>query len=156
MDKNVSEKLIRLLKNKKLSLAIAESCSGGYVSYLITKTPGSSEVFKGSVIVYSLYSKSILLGIKKPLLEKTQGVSAEVAKLLAKTMKKKLKTDIGASIVGFAGPKAYGKMKKGTIFMAIDYKGLSTKKILISGSRDMVRKKASGLLLEFICKKIKP
>ncbi|MDD3296413.1 MAG: CinA family protein [Candidatus Omnitrophica bacterium] len=155
MNKKLSDKLIRLLENQKLSLAIAESCSGGYASYLITKTPGSSKVFKGGIIVYSLYSKNILLGIRKPLLEETKGVSKEVAKLLAKNIKKKFKAGVGASIVGFAGPESYGKMEKGTVFISIDYKGSHTKKIVIAGSRDAVRKKASNLLLGLICKRIK-
>ena len=55
-----SKKLIAILKKKKLSLSFAESCSGGYVSFLITKVPGCSEVFKGSAVVYSLYKKCII------------------------------------------------------------------------------------------------
>ena len=126
------KKLIDTLKEKKQTLALAESCSGGYASYLLTKIPGVSEVFMGSVVVYSLEAKNKLFNIPSSLLEKTQGVSKEVALKLATEVRKKLNANIGASIVGFAGPK--------------------TKKIIIKGTRDVVRKKASAHLIELIYK----
>ncbi len=99
------KKLITALGKRKKSLALAESCSGGYASYLLTKTPGASAVFKGAVITYSLEAKNKFFKVPYPLLKKTQGVSKEVALKLAKEVRKKFNADIGASIVGFAGPE---------------------------------------------------
>ncbi|MDD5070888.1 MAG: CinA family protein [Candidatus Omnitrophica bacterium] len=149
--KNV-KKLVTSLKAKNLTLSLAESCSGGYLSYAITKVPGSSKVFKGSVVVYSLESKNIFLNLPKKLLDKSQGVSAEVAKQLAKSVQKKLKTSVGASIVGFAGPGGLEK-KIGLVYICLTYKNKSyTKKLNLVGSRDKIRKKSCLVLAELINK----
>jgi len=152
---NKLKSLIFYLKAKKLTIATVESVSGGYLSYLLTKIPGSSKVFKGGFVVYSAESKNKLLNLSKPLLTKTQGVSEGVSALLAKRTKQFLKTDLAVSLVGFASHPARNGVKVGTVFMAVaDRKGVSTKKIIIQGSRDYVRKKASILAIELICKRI--
>lgn len=149
------KKLIVALKNNNLTLAAAESASAGYFSYLLTKIPGSSKVFKGGVVVYSLESKNKLLGLPWPLLKKSQGVSQEVAILLAKKARQVFKTDLAVSLVGFASPPARGGIKVGTIFMAVaDKNGVVSKKIIIKGSRDYVRKKASLSLINFLYKNL--
>lgn len=157
------KKLITALKNKKLTLALAESCSGGYASYLLTKTPGASTVFKGSVITYSLETKNKFFKVPSQLLKKTQGVSKEVASKLALGTRKKFNADIGASLVGFASPehnqraghKAKKEEKVGTIFIALNSKGKEkVKKLMLKGSRDIIRKKASAQLIELIYKSI--
>jgi nicotinamide-nucleotide amidase len=149
------EKLIRLLKKKKLTICAAESCTGGYLSYLLTKIPGSSKVFKGSLIVYSLEAKNKFLKIPNSLLKKSQGVSTEVALLLAKSMKKSLNTDISASVVGFAGPTAKKGVKPGTVFLCVtDKKGSDVKKVIIKGSRDTVRKKASMAVIDELYRRL--
>ena len=145
------EKLLTSLKTKKLTIALAESCTAGYASYLLTKTPGASRVFKGSTIVYSLDAKNKLFKIGPSLLRKTQGVSSEIALILAKEARKKFNADIGASIVGFAGPQVKKGVKAGTVFIALSYKSGSTiEKVIIKGNRDMVRKKASSFLVNLI------
>ena len=145
------EKLITSLSKKKLTLAVAESCSGGYASYLLTKIPGSSKVFKGGVIVYSLDTKTKLFKISPSLLAKTQGISKEVAASLAKGVKKRFKSSIGASIVGFAGPTAKKGTKVGTTFIAIDYKDKTMiEEAIIKGDRDTVRRKVSAFLINLL------
>lgn len=165
------KKLIVTLKEKGKTLALAESCSGGYASYLLTKVPGASEVFKGAVVVYSPEVKNKLFKIPSSLLKKTQGVSKEIALKLAIRVRKKLNADIGASIVGFAGPtttlrtsteqsRSAGPgtkkgIKVGTTFIAYSSKNKKeVKKIIIKGNRDSVRKKASILLIDFIYQKL--
>lgn len=144
-------KLISILKEKKLSLALAESCSGGYASYLITKIPGCSKVFKGTIVTYSLDSKNRLLQLPFTIIKKTEGVSAQIAALLANNVRKKFKSDIGASLVGFAGPRAKIGFKVGIIFLGIVFKGkIKTRKIILKGRRDSIRKKASHLLIDLI------
>jgi len=149
------EKLIVALEERKLTIATAESCSGGYACYLLTKIPGSSKIFKGGVVVYSLETKNKFFNIPYPLLKKTQGVSEEIALILAKKVRKKFAADIGSSIVGFAGPKAKRGVEAGTVFVGIaDKQGAITKKVIIKGNRDMVRKKASYLLINLIYKRL--
>jgi len=153
---NTAKKLLATLAKNKLSLALAESASAGYASFSLTKTPGASKVFKGGVIVYSLEAKNILLKLPQSSLIKTQGVSKNIAISLAKKVRKKLKADIGGSLVGFAGPTTKGKIKVGTFFIAVSYKGkVAVKKLTLRGSRDQLRKRVSRLLIELIHKKIK-
>ena len=152
-NKNLNE-LIALLKKRGQTIAVAESLTGGYVSYLFTKIPGSSKVFKLGTVVYSLEAKHKLFKLPLKKLNSTQGVSEEIAKILAKEIKTRLNTDFGASIVGFAGPKAEKDMK-GIAFM-----GLAKKKIILSqrkkfqGNRDTIRKQASYSLIEFVLNNI--
>ncbi|MDP2923663.1 MAG: CinA family protein [Candidatus Omnitrophota bacterium] len=150
---NTLKNLIAILKNKKKSLAVAESCSGGYLSYLLTKIPGSSKVFKGSIVVYSLEAKNKFFKIPLPLLKKTQGVSNEIALLLAKRVKKVFNSDIGVSLVGFAGPETKKGIKAGTVYITVANRaGVISKKMVIKGSRDTVRKKASLFAINLLYK----
>ena len=150
------EDLIGLLKTKKLTIVATESCSGGYLSYLLTKIPGSSKIFKGSIVVYSLEAKNNFFKIPLPLLKKTKGVSEKIAVLLAKSARKSFKVDIGLSLVGFAGPDAMKGTKKGTVFFAVaDKNGVAVKKLIIKGSRDYVRRTASLSVIDFLYTHIK-
>ncbi|MFA5272210.1 MAG: CinA family protein [Candidatus Omnitrophota bacterium] len=156
MDKmNKLKNLIGLLKTKKISLAAAESCSGGYLSYLLTKIPGSSMVFKGSVVTYSLEAKNKFFKIPFPLLKKTEGVSEDVAVLLAKGARKSFKASMGLSVVGFAGPGTQPGVNQGTVFFAVaDKNGIIAKKAVIKGSRDYVRKKVSFMVIDLLYKRL--
>jgi len=147
--------LVFYLRVKKLTISSAESVSGGYLSYLLTKTPGSSKVFRGGLIVYSPQSKNKLLRIPGQLLNKTQGVSENISILLAKRTKQLFKTDLAVSLVGFASAPAQKGVKVGTVFMAVaDRYGVISKKILIKGSRDCVRKQASLMAIDLLCKRL--
>lgn len=149
-------RLIHTLQKNKLTIAVAESCTGGYLSYILTKIPGSSKVFKGGIVAYSLKIKNKFFSIPFSLLKTTQGVSKEIALILAKRVRKLFSADIGASIVGFAGPKTKKGTKVGTVFMSVaDKRGKEVKKIIIKGNRDVVRKKASYLLVKLIYKRLK-
>jgi len=145
-----SNQLISFLKSKKQTLAVAESITGGYAFYLLTKTPGSSKVFKLGVVAYTLFAKEKIFGLSKKHLSKTNGVSSETAKLLALKIKKKAHSSIGAAIVGYAGPDA-PKRQKGIVHMAVT-KGKKTvvKSQKFRDSRDAIRKKAAQALITFI------
>ena len=149
------ENLMALLKVKKITIAVAESCSGGYLSYLLTKIPGSSKIFKGSIVVYSLEAKNKFFKIPFPLLKKTEGVSSKIAALLAKGARKVFKSGLGLSVVGFAGPGTQKGIKPGTVFFAVaDKNGTVVKKAIIKGSRDYVRKKASLAVIDLLYQQI--
>jgi nicotinamide-nucleotide amidase len=151
----ILKKLVAALKRRKLTIALAESCSGGYASYLLTKVPGSSKIFKGSLVVYSLEIKNKFFNIPKGLLEKTQGVSEDIAITLTKKVRKKINADIGGSIVGFAGPETKKGVRTGTIYIGFADRNTSlVKKYLVKGGRDIVRKEAAKLLIDLIYKRI--
>lgn len=118
---DVIERVIGDILNKKsLSLATAESCTGGYLAHLITSIPGSSNYFKGSIIAYSNEIKQSELGVSAETLEKYGAVSEETIIEMAKGVQKQLGVDIGIATSGIAGPDGGTKEKPvGTIWIAI-------------------------------------
>jgi nicotinamide-nucleotide amidase len=93
-----------ILRNKKLTLSIAESCTGGYLSHLITSIPGSSDYFPGSIIAYANEIKTSHLGVSPSTIEKFGAVSEESVKEMANAVRAKFNTDIGVATSGIAGP----------------------------------------------------
>ena len=109
----------KLLNNNNLTLATAESCTGGYLAHMITSVPGSSRYFKGSVIAYSNEVKIAQLGVSTEDLKQQGAVSEEVAKAMAKGVRKELNADIAIATTGIAGPDG-GTVEKpvGTVWIA--------------------------------------
>ena len=108
---SLSSVLIKELIKRKESLVFAESCSGGLLSSSITAIPGSSQVFKGSIISYSNDLKQSLLNIPENLIKKFGAVSEEVAETMAINAKEKLNSDWSIAISGIAGPSGGNKDK---------------------------------------------
>ena len=99
-----AEKLVRMLAEKRLTCATAESCTGGGVGAAITAVAGASEVFWGGVISYDNSVKRDVLGVDGALLENKGAVSAECAAEMAQGVRRLLKTDLAVSVTGIAGP----------------------------------------------------
>ncbi len=137
---------------KNLTIAVAESCTGGLLSSFLTSLAGSSKYFKLGTVVYSNEAKVHLLKIPGKIIAAEGAVSAKVAVLLAKNVRKIAKTDIGIGITGIAGP-AGGTLRKpvGTVFIALAGIG-STRhlKNLFKGSRDAVRKQTVSKTLKLL------
>jgi nicotinamide-nucleotide amidase len=94
----------RLLSERKLRIALAESCTGGLIANRMTNVPGSSDYFERGVVVYSNASKSEILGVPAELIEEHGAVSREVAEAMADGVRRAARTDIGISTTGIAGP----------------------------------------------------
>lgn len=94
----------RMLAERKLTLAVAESCTGGLLGHRITNVAGSSEYFEGGVIAYSYDAKERLLSVHHDTLYEHGAVSPETALEMARGARKALGADIGLSITGIAGP----------------------------------------------------
>ena len=117
---SLSSVLIKELIKRKESLVFAESCSGGLLSSSITSIPGSSQVFKGSIISYSNELKQSLLNIPENLIKKFGAVSEEVAETMAINVKEKLNSDWSIAISGIAGPSGGNKEKPvGLVYISI-------------------------------------
>ncbi|MBI2413213.1 MAG: nicotinamide-nucleotide amidohydrolase family protein [Deltaproteobacteria bacterium] len=140
------------LKSKGLTLATAESCTGGLLSKLVTDAAGSSDYFRGGVIAYSNDIKEGLLKVRAATLNKYGAVSVETAGEMARGVKKGIKASIGVSITGIAGPGG-GRPGKpvGTVYIGAS-KGRATivKKFLFKGSRAIVRKRSAEEALKLI------
>lgn len=94
----------KLLQERKLKLALAESCTGGLTGHKMTNVPGSSEYFEGSIVSYSYEAKVSLLGVSWDTLHSHGAVSSETVLEMARGAKKLLDVDIAVSISGIAGP----------------------------------------------------
>ncbi|MEO1098619.1 MAG: competence/damage-inducible protein A, partial [Bacteroidota bacterium] len=109
-----------MLKNNQLTLATAESCTGGYLAHMITSVPGSSAYFQGSVIPYHNDHKMNLLGVKQNTLEEFGAVSEQTVIEMANGVRKKFNTGIGVATSGIAGPDGGSEEKPvGTVWIAI-------------------------------------
>ena len=143
---NFSEKLIHLCINKKLSISIAESCTGGMITSKLISIPGASKVLDCGLVTYSNDSKKIYLNVPKLEIEKHGAVSKKVAELMIKGLKNKNNSDIYISTTGIAGPKG-GSIKKpvGTVFhsFSINNKKVITIRNIYEGSRYNIRLRAS-------------
>ena len=116
----MAEVIGKLLKESGKTLAVAESCTGGYISHLITSVPGSSVCYKGSVTAYSNQVKQNILGVKETSIIKYGAVSEEVAKEMALGVKKTLDSDFAVATTGIAGPEGGTREKPvGTIWIAV-------------------------------------
>lgn len=114
------EVLADKLKQFKLSLSTAESCTGGMIAHLITSVPGSSAYYKGSVISYATEVKENVLNVPKEIIEEHTVVSEEVAVAMAKGVRLKLNTDLAVSTSGVAGPaKGEDGKEIGTAWIAV-------------------------------------
>lgn len=141
---SIPEIIGKILKEKRLKLAIAESCSGGLACKLITDIPGSSEYFMGGFITYSNILKKKILKVPKTILRKYGAVSEEVAIYMAKNAKKYGKSDVSLSFTGIAGPTGGTPEKPvGLVWIGVCYKGKTfAEKFIFSGDRNTIRERA--------------
>ncbi|MCL2125655.1 MAG: nicotinamide-nucleotide amidohydrolase family protein [Oscillospiraceae bacterium] len=141
----------RLIK-QNLTIATAESCTGGLLAKQLTDTPGASKAFAGGVVAYSNHAKTALLGIDAALINKKGAVSKDVAIAMADGARKKLGTDIGIGTTGIAGPESdESGLAPGTVFIAFAADGIETCSVLnLTGSRDEIRSKSVSVALELI------
>ena len=112
-----------LLNERGLSIAVAESATGGLLSHMITNVPGSSNYFMGSVVSYDNEIKARVLGVKKEILEQHGAVSRQTGEQMAEGVRKVMNVDIGLSDTGIAGPTGATTEKPVGLF----YIGLSSK-----------------------------
>ena len=116
----LSEKLVHLCRTKKLTLATAESCTGGLVAAAITSVPGSSAVLDRGFVTYSNAAKTELLGVPADLIDEVGAVSEAVARHMALGAKQRAGVDLAVSVTGVAGPDGGSPEKPvGTVWFGL-------------------------------------
>ncbi|GAM08701.1 cinA-like protein [Geobacter sp. OR-1] len=133
--------LASLLKNRGLTISVAESCTGGLLASMLTELAGSSAYFVAGVVAYANPAKTAFLGVPPDLIERNGAVSAEVAAAMAEGILRKTGSDLALSITGIAGPDG-GTTEKpvGTVYLGLaDCNGSSAKLLQLSGSRNNIR-----------------
>jgi len=134
---NPAADLIRLLQQKGLTIGTVESATGGLIAHLLTNVPGSSAVFKGSVIAYSNEVKIKVVGVKPASIAVYGAVSSQVAKEMARGGKKLLDVDICVADTGIAGPGGATPGKPvGLFYLGIAYgRSAKSRRLLFTGTR---------------------
>lgn len=140
-DVSIDATVAELFRERCLTLALAESCSGGLIAKRLTDIPGSSAYFREGMVTYSNEAKLRLLSVSADILNDSGAVSSECASAMAKGVRRASDSDLGLAVTGIAGPDGGNEEKPvGTVFISLAAPdGCWTKRFQFSGSRDEVR-----------------
>jgi nicotinamide-nucleotide amidase len=142
----------RLLRGEKKTLAIAESCTGGYLGHRLTNVPGSSDYFLGGILAYGNRAKIELLGVPEAVIRKYGAVSPRTAAAMAEGVRMKMSSDIGLSITGIAGPSGGTPRKPvGLVYIALASDlGTDVSRNLFWGKREAIKFQSSQKALDML------
>lgn len=152
----LAEVVGKILEKKKLTIAVAESCTGGFLGNEITNIPGSSSYMKGGVISYSNDVKADLLGVSEDVLMSFGAVSKQVAFQMAEGVSRILNSDIGVSTTGIAGPGGGTKDKPvGLVWMGFSIQGTTfALQAILSNNRLINKERTAMVVLECIRRRL--
>jgi nicotinamide-nucleotide amidase len=137
----LAARIVGLLAQRRQTVAVAESLTGGLLGAAITTVPGASAVFRGGVIAYATDVKAALLGVSAALLAERGAVDPDVAGAMAAGVRERLGAAIGAATTGVAGPDAADGKPPGTVHIAVSTAGGTVVQTLaLSGGRDEIRR----------------
>lgn len=147
-----SKRVLLLLKKRELTLSLAESCTGGLLSSILTQHAGVSDVFLGAVISYSNASKIEFLGVSQRAIKQLGAVSLPVAAQMCLGAKERFESDVAIAITGIAGPSGGTKAKPvGTVCFAVHFRGETLlQQIHFSGSRVRIQTAAALEALKLV------
>ena len=145
----LAENLVALLRSRSLTVATAESCTGGLLSAVFCSVPGASEVYDGGLVSYANSVKHRLLSVEESVLSAFGPVSEQCCAQLAKGACALFSAQLGLAVTGFAGPGGGTPEKPvGTVYIGACHKGeLLVKRYLFSGDRQAVRRQAANAAL---------
>ena len=139
---DLAARIIELLTQRRQTVAVAESLTGGLLGAAITNVPGASVVFRGGVIAYATDLKAALLGVPKALLADRGAVAPEVAGAMAAGIRDRLGAAIGVATTGVAGPDPQDGKPPGTVHIAVSAGSEPVIQTLaLSGGRDEIRRR---------------
>lgn len=149
---------VALLQGLSLTVATAESLTGGLVCAALTSVPGSSVVVRGGVVAYGVPVKHDLLGVDADLLDREGAVHPEVCEAMARGAGRLLHADVGLATTGVAGPEPHGGKDPGTVYIAValtaDTDGgqgpATVRRLHIDGDRDEVRRATVSAVLSLL------
>ena len=150
-DKDLAAVVIEQCRSADLTLAVAESCTGGLLGERVTNIPGSSDVFLGGVIAYHNDVKRDQLGVQEDDIRRHGAVSEEVASQMAAAVRNRLGADIGIAITGVAGPGGGTPEKPvGLIWIAVSAAETKARRFQLVGDRAEIRQRAAQAALEML------
>ncbi|MBF0593528.1 MAG: CinA family protein [Candidatus Omnitrophica bacterium] len=144
--------MAKKITGKGLTLAVAESCTGGLIAHTLTNIPGSSVFFKGGVVAYANEIKSRFLKVPSTLIKTHGAVSAPVARAMAEGIRQQFKADIALATTGIAGPGGGTPQKPvGLVFIAMACAQKTVvKKCFFTGSRTAIKTQAGKTALTML------
>lgn len=147
-----AERVLRRLAARGLTLATAESCTGGLLGAALTDVPGASCVYRGGIISYSNELKHALLGVEQQTLDVCTAVSRQTAHEMARGARERCGASCAVSVTGLAGPDGDGTGRPvGLVYIAIDGEGFSfCRELHLSGSRAEIREQTVLAALQLI------
>ena len=149
--KQLLEKVHTLFKSSRLSLAVAESCTGGLISHYITSLPGASIFFRAGIVSYSEEAKKNILKVSTSVLNSYGMVSKETAKEMAEQVRIISESDYSLATTGNLGPDVLEGKDKGLIYIAVSNKGTTvTKQINLNGRREENKSEAARAALSLL------
>jgi nicotinamide-nucleotide amidase len=156
-DESLPVVLGRWLKERRLTIALAESCTGGLVSSMLTDVPGSSEYFLGSVVSYGNQAKTALIGVDGGTIAAEGAVSEAVAIQMAKGAASLLCADVGVGITGIAGPDGGSAEKPvGTAYIAVSFRGKAfAKRTMSGGGRSDIKLRTAKTAIFYVFTELK-
>ena len=144
-------RLVAELVDKKLTVSVAESLTGGLIMAALTSVAGVSRVFRGGVVAYATDTKHALLGVDAHLLETSGAVDPDVAEQMAIGVREKFDASFGLSSTGVAGPDDQDGKSPGLVFVAVSAPfGCWHRELLLEGDRSAVRTRAGIAALELL------
>ncbi|PWL37325.1 competence/damage-inducible protein A [Flagellimonas aquimarina] len=155
-DESIEHQIAKQLTEKKMTLATAESFTGGKIAQQLTSIPGASSYFKGSVVSYATETKVNLLNVPKEMIEKHSVVSKEVAIAMAKNVRDLLGVDFSVATTGNAGPtKGDSNAEVGTVFIAISTpQHTFAQEFTMGNHRERIVQKSVNKAFELLLKEI--
>jgi len=142
----------KMLKQKGMTLAVAESCTGGLIGNLLTNVPGSSNYFQGGVVVYSNQAKVDLLIVSAETIKKHGAVSDQTVRQMAEGVRERFKSNLGVAVTGIAGPEG-GSLEKpvGTVYVGLAAEDETfSRKYRFWGTRKQVKFNTAVMALDWI------
>lgn len=151
-DTSLEEAVAKILIDKKLTIALAESCTGGLIASKLVNCPGISSVFLEGAVTYSNDAKMRRLNVKADTLDKYGAVSEETAREMVLGIRETAESDIGISVTGIAGPDGGTPEKPvGLVYVGLCIKGnVKVKKLLLSGNREKIRNRTAMEALNWL------
>lgn len=154
---NAAERLVADLTSRGLTIATAESLTGGLLAAAITSVPGASVVLRGGAVTYATDTKASVLGVDADLLGRVGAVDAEVAVQLAEGARRLFAADLGVGTTGVAGPTEQDGQPVGTVFVAVAGEGIRrVVELSLSGSREEIREGTVAAALRLVHEVIGP
>lgn len=147
----LARRVVRRLADAGLTLATAESLTGGALAAAVVDVPGASAVLRGGVVAYATDLKAELLGVDPDLLSARGAVDPEVARQMADGVRRRLGADVGLATTGVAGPAGQDGRPPGTVHLAVALPGLvGVRSLVIDGDRSRVRRGSVALALGLV------